>query len=156
MNDLVIGNGKTKALIILCGPPASGKSTWGKKFALNNNVEYVSTDEIRAKIGSGEGDQSVSAAAFGIARRKVSDALKSEKSVMIDATNVNPKSRKDWVNMGRVNGAYVIAITFEVPREELIRRDTERSRHVGPEIIDRFLGKYSRPTIQEVDKVIVK
>lgn len=156
MNKLEIGNNKKNALIILCGPPASGKSTWGKKFATDNNVEYVSTDEIRAQIGSGEADQSVSAAAFGIAKRRVSTSLAEGKSVIIDATNVNPKSRKDWINMGRDAGAYIIAIAFEVPREELLRRDAERSRHVGPEIVDRFLNKYSRPTTQEVDKVIVK
>jgi predicted kinase len=156
MNKLEIGGQKNKALMILVGPPASGKSTWGKKFAEENGVEYVSTDEIRAKIGSGEGDQSVSAAAFSIARRKVSDALKAEKSAMIDATSVNRKARKDWIKMGRDAGAFVIAVAFEVPKEELYRRDAERPRHVGNEIIDRFVDKYERPTTQEVDKVIVK
>jgi predicted kinase len=156
MNNLDDIDGKKNALIILCGAPAAGKSTWGKKFALENNVEYVSTDEIRGKIGKDESDQSVSAAAFGIAKRKISDALAEGKNAMIDATNVNPKSRKDWINMARGAGAYVIAVAFEVPKDELLRRDAERSRHVGPEIIDRFLNKYSRPTTQEVDKVIVK
>lgn len=156
MNKLEIGNEKKKALIILVGPPASGKSTWGKKFASENNVEYVSTDEIRAQIGSGEADQSVSAAAFGIARRKVFTTLDSGKSAMIDATNVNRKSRKDWIKMGKESGAYIIAVAFEVPKEELYRRDAQRPRHVGNEIIDRFLSKYSRPATDEVDKVIVK
>jgi len=156
MDKLNIGNEKNIALLILCGPPGSGKSTWGKKFAFDNNVEYVSTDAIRAEIGSGEADQSVSAAAFGIARRRVSAALASGKSAMIDATNVNPKSRKDWINMGRGAGAYIVAVAFEVSREELIKRDAERSRRVGVEIIDRFVNKYQRPTTAEVDKVIVK
>jgi len=156
MNKLEIGGDKKKALIILVGPPASGKSTWGKKFAQENGVEYISTDAIRAQIGSGEADQSVSAQAFGIARRKVSDALGLDKSVMIDATSVNRKARKDWINMGRGAGAFIIAVAFEVPKEELYRRDAERSRHVGNEVIDRFVGKYERPTTQEVDKVIVK
>ena len=66
MNKLEIGEQKKKALIILVGPPASGKSTWGKKFAADNQVEYVSTDEIRGQIGAGEGDQSVSAAATAV------------------------------------------------------------------------------------------
>ena len=69
MNDLEDIGGKKKALIILVGPP-SGKSTWGKKFAKENNVEYISTSAIRAQIGSGEGDQSVSREAFGIATKQ--------------------------------------------------------------------------------------
>ena len=74
MNNLETGE-KKKALVILVGPPASGKSTWGKKFAEDNKVVYVSTDSIRAEIGSGEGDQNVSAAAFGLARQRVWQAL---------------------------------------------------------------------------------
>lgn len=156
MEKLTIGGQKKKALIIMVGPPASGKSTWSKKFAADNKIERVSTDEIRAEIGAGEGDQSVSAAAFAIARRRVQTALAADKSVIIDATSVNRKARRDWINMGRGHGAYVIAVAFEVPKEELLRRDAQRDRHVGPEVIDRFVAKYERPTEQEVDKVIVK
>ena len=155
--ELVLEYGdKKKALVVLCGPPASGKSTWGKKFAQDQHLIYVSTDEIRAEIGTGEGDQSVSPAAFGIARVKVSSALGQGKSVMIDATNVNRKARKNWIKLGKGHGAFIIAVAFEVPREELLRRDSQRERHVGPEIIDRFFNKYERPTELEVDKVIVK
>jgi protein phosphatase len=153
LND--IGD-KKKALIILVGPPASGKSTWGKKFALDNSVVYVSTDTIRKEIGAGEGDQTVSAAAFGIARSRVSAALGAGKSAMIDATSVNRKARKDWINLGKGHSAFIIAVAFEVPRDELLRRDAQRERTVGPEIIDRFVNKYERPTEDEVDRVIIK
>jgi protein phosphatase len=155
MNKLETGE-KKKALIILVGPPASGKSTWGKKFADDNDVVYVSTDAIRAQIGSGEADQSVSAAAFGIARQRVSQALGAGKSAMIDATSVNRKARRDWIQLGRGHGAYIVAVAFEVSRDELLRRDAQRERHVGPEVIDRFIGKYARPTADEVDKVVLK
>ena len=147
---------KRKALVILCAPPASGKSTWGKQFALENDLAYISTDAIRAEIGTGEGDQTVSAAAFVIARQRVSAALAGGKSAMIDATNVNRKSRRDWINLGKGHGAFVTAVAFEVPVEELLERDAKRERHVGPEIINRFLAKYERPTSQEVDKVVLK
>ena len=107
MNKLETGE-KKKALIILVGPPASGKSTWGKKFADDNDVVYVSTDAIRKEIGSGEADQSVSAAAFGVARQRVSQALGAGKSAMIDATSVNRKARRDWIQLGRGHGAYIV------------------------------------------------
>ena len=155
MDKLETGS-KRKALVILVGPPASGKSTWGAKFAADNNIKKISTDEIRAEIGSGEADQSVSAAAFGLARQRVSSELAAGRSVIIDATSVNRKSRRDWINLGRGHGAFIIAVAFEVSREELLRRDAQRPRHVGEEIIDRFLNKYERPSTSEVDKVIVK
>ena len=155
MSELEMGD-KKKALIVLCGAPASGKSTWGKKFAQENNVMYISTDEIRKELSGDESNQSVSAQAFATARARVSAALGADKSAMIDATSVTRKARKDWINLGRGHGAFIIAVAFEVPRDELLRRDAQRERHVGPEIIDRFLNKYERPSDTEVDKVIVK
>ena len=156
MDDNSIINGKQKALIIMVGPPASGKSTWSKQFAANNKIERVSTDEIRAEIGSGEGDQSVSAAAFAIARQRVRNALTANKSVIIDATSVNRKARRDWINLGRGHNAFIVAVAFEVPKSELYKRDSQRERKVGTEIIDRFISKYERPSEDEVDKVILK
>lgn len=155
MSEFETGD-KKKALIILVGPPASGKSTWGKKFAQEKGLTYVSTDELRAEFGTGEDDQTASGKAFAIGRYRVSTALSAGKSVMIDATNVDHKARKGWIKIGRLQDAYIIAITFEVPKEELYRRDAQRNRHVGNEVIDRFYAKYSRPTTEEVDKVIVK
>jgi protein phosphatase len=156
MENLDIGKYKEKALVILVGPPASGKSTWGKDFCKQNKLEYVSTDEIRGELGSGEGDQSVSGAAFSVARSRVIRALTTGKSVMIDATNVNPKARKDWVAIGKDLDAFIIAVAFEVPKEELVRRDSNRDRKVGAEVIEKFFNRYQRPTEQEVDKVIIK
>ena len=155
MSEFETGD-KNKALIILVGCPGAGKSTWGKKFAAENNLTYVSTDAIRAELGKGEGDQTVSAQAFATARARVSAALGAGKSAMIDATSVTKKARRDWINLGRGHAAYIISVAFEVSRDELLRRDAQRDRHVGPEIVDRFLNKYERPTDIEVDKVIIK
>lgn len=149
-------DGKQNALLILVGPPASGKSTWGKEFASANGVVYVSTDSIRAEIGKGESDQSVSGAAFAVARNRVTRALSTGKNVMIDATSVDTKARKDWIGLGRQFNAYIIAVAFEVPKEELFRRNAQRERHVPEEIIEKFVARYQRPTVNEVDKVIVK
>lgn len=155
-NDTEQKTDKDKSLILLVGSPASGKSTWGKKFADEKGLVYVCFDNIRAEIGTGENDQSVSAAAFAVARQRVSQALASGKSVMIDGKNVTRKTRKDWVKLGREHGAYIIAVVFEVPREELLRRNAARERQVKPEVIDDFIRRFQRPTEPEVDKVISK
>ena len=104
MSELTTGD-KKNALVILCGPPASGKTTWGKEFARKNNMIYVSTDSIRAEVGSGEGDQTVSAATFSIAKKRITEALTNGKNAMIDATSVDHKARKDWIKIARTLAA---------------------------------------------------
>lgn len=146
---------KELTMILMVGAPASGKSTWAENYAKKNEFLHVSTDKIRGEVGKNEGDQTVSPIAFAIARKRVMEALSVGKSVIVDATNINHQSRKGWIKMGGEHGAKITAIVFEVSRDELVRRDTERERHVGVNVIDQFLGKYKRPDETEIDKVIV-
>lgn len=153
MNEELIPKDK-KALILMVGPPASGKSTWGKEFAHKVGAKYVSTDEIRAEFGKGEEDQSINP--FGAAMGRVRNGLSQGRHVVVDATNINKSARKTFTKIGDELGAYKIAVAFEIPRAELLKRDAERQRHVGEEVIDRFLNDYRRPDETEFDKVIIK
>lgn len=155
MNDNLIPENK-KAIIMMVGAPACGKSTWAKNFSQKINAVYVSTDEIRAQVGKGEEDQSVNPQVFAIALSKVQKALSMGRHVVVDATNINSAARKTFLKPANEHDAYKIAVAFEVPREELVRRDAERNRHVGPEVIDKFLNKYQRPTEEEFDKIVIK
>jgi len=146
---------KQLTMVIMVGAPASGKSTWAKDYATKNHFVYISTDKIRGGIGKSEDDQNVSAAAWLIGKKRVTEAMSQGKNVVIDATNINHKFRKNWTKIGRDYNAKIVAVVFEVSREELIRRDQERERHVGEEVIDEYLKMYRRPDESEVDKVII-
>lgn len=138
----------------MVGAPASGKSTWSKKFeAENPDVIRLSSDELRAKFGTGEEDQSVSGQVFGHMKRQTENLLKSGSNVMIDAMNMTMKSRKDFVQIARRLGAKVVAYVFEVPEAELKRRNKNRERVVPDFVFDRVLAAYQRPTPPEVDEV---
>ena len=147
-------NNQTQKLILAVGAPASGKSTISKKYAEKNGMVYLSTDEARAKFGSGEEDQSVSNIAFDYVKKKMREGLSMGKSVLIDATNMNKSSRHEFLK-DVPSKVKKIAMVFEVPRDELIRRDSARSRTVGIEVIDHFLNKYEKPTTEEFDQVIM-
>ena len=146
-----------KIVMILIGAPGSGKSTWGKHFAETRGYAYVCPDEFRAKLGWGEGDQSVSAAAFGMAKGAIGNALDSGKSVVFDATNMYRKTRKDFINIARGRGAKTHAIVFEVDKPTLLDRNKKRGimggRDVSEEIIDNMLAKYQPPTNEEFDVI---
>ena len=147
---------------ILIGAPGSGKSTKGKELALNNdNVVRLCPDEFRAKFGWGEGDQSVSAQAFEATREGMRHALSSGKDVVVDATNMYRKTRKQFLDIAHSFKATTIAMAFEVPKSVLIQRNQARGaqggRNVPEHVIDAMLSKYEPPTELEFDKVeIVK
>jgi predicted kinase len=141
-------------LYITIGAPASGKSTWGRKFALDNNIIYLSSDENRAKLGTGEGDQSVSSNAFDLLKNDVRRHLREGKSVIVDATNMTYWARAPYIDYARGVGAERVAIVFNVPREVLIERNNNRTRKVPVEVIDKFINKYQKPTEEEFDFII--
>jgi predicted kinase len=151
---------KKIALVVLVGAPGSGKSTFGKKFSEDQGLTYISSDELRARFGSGEEDQSVSGAVFAYIKRTIPQLLSTGKSVVIDATSMSKKDRSDYVKFANDVGAYKIAITFEVDRNTLLKRNQDRGaaggRNVPVEVIDRMLAKYQRPDSTEFDKVVIK
>jgi len=156
----MIPENKKNALILLVGVSGSGKSTWGKKFAQENNIIYLSSDEYRAKFGKGETDQSITPVVFAYLEKKVKELLSQGKSVMVDATNLTRRDRKGFINAANETGAYKIAVVFEVDREELIARQEKRASSGGMRVpdyaIDRMLARYRRPDETEFDKIIDK
>jgi len=143
---------------ILIGAPGSGKSTYGKNMVAENPaIVRLCPDEFRAKFGWGEGDQSVSAQAFSATRHGMRDALASKKDVLIDATNMYAKARKDFIYIAKEFNAKTIAIVFEADKNTLMLRNKLRGeaggRNVPEDVIDRMLERYQRPTELEFDEV---
>lgn len=148
---------KDQIAIILVGPPGSGKTTWGKYYAESRGIVRLCPDEFRAKLGTSEDDQSVSAAAFGMTRSAMINALDAGKSVMIDATNMYKKRRKEFLDIAHSKGVQTMAIVFEATKETLMDRNKKRGvaggRNVPENVIDMMLAKYQRPEQDEFDVV---
>ena len=145
---------------LMVGAPGSGKSTYGKKMVADNpNLLRFCPDEFRAMFGTGEGDQSVSAKAFEATRNAMRDALKEGKNVLIDATNMSRKSRKDFVSIARSYFAHITAVVFLEDKSTLLERNKIRGenggRNVPEEVIDRMLGNFEMPEFPEVNETIV-
>lgn len=87
---------KSKTLLVLVGPPASGKSTFAKEFVKDKSTWIrVNRDDIRLMCGN-----------YWVPSREklitiyedtmVKEALSNNYNVIIDATNLNPKTRVKW------------------------------------------------------------
>ena len=109
----------TPALVVLVGPSGSGKTTWARhRFAAN---EIVSSDALRAVVGSGEGDLDASDDAFAILDAVVAARTRRGLTTVIDTLGLDPARRAAAVTIGRAAGLPVVAVRF-VTALDLCRR----------------------------------
>jgi len=146
-------------IYIAVGLPGSGKSTYAKNFIKDKDIEYLSSDELRAVFGKSEEDQTVTPLVFGHIKRKVDEFLKDGKNVLVDATSVNRKERADYITTAKKYGAKVVALVFKMDRQGLIDRNKKRGQEGGrvvPDwVIDKMLAKFEEPSHSEgIDEVI--
>jgi len=146
MNELIVW--------VTVSPPGGGKSTWAKNvIAGNKDIVLICPDTIRGELSGDESNQAVSGRAFSLARERMEDALKNGKSVIIDATNMYKKSRKDWINIAKKYSAKAIAVVFEVSEATAIERNAKRAsgggRNVPTHVIQSFISRYERPSQSE-------
>jgi len=146
-------------IYIAVGLPGSGKSTYAKNFIKDKDIEYLSSDELRAVFGKGEDDQTVTPLVFGHIKRKVDEFLKDGKNVLVDATSVNRRERADYITTAKKYSAKVVVLVFKMDRQGLIDRNKKRGEQGGrvvPDwVIDKMLTKYEEPSTSEgIDEVI--
>ena len=146
-------------LYITVGLPGSGKSTYVKNFIKDKDIEYLSSDSLRAVYGKSEEDQTVTPLVFGHIKRKVDEFLKDDKNVLVDATSVNRKERSDYINTAKKYGAKVVVIVFKMDRQGLIDRNKKRGEEGGrvvPDwVIDKMLAKFEEPSYSEGIDVMI-
>ena len=146
-------------LYITVGLPGSGKSTYVKNFIKDKDIEYLSSDSLRAVYGKSEEDQTVTPLVFGHIKKKVDELLKDGKNVLVDATSVNRKERSDYINTAKKYGAKVVAIVFKMDRQGLIDRNKKRGEQGGrvvPDfVINKMLAKFEEPSYSEGIDVII-
>lgn len=146
-------------LYITVGLPGSGKSTYAKNFIKGKEIEYLSSDSLRAIFGKDEDDQTVTPFVFGHIKKKVDEFLKDGKNVLVDATSVNRRERADYINAAKKYGAKVVALVFKMDRAGLIERNQKRGQEGGrvvpTNIIDKMLAKYEEPSYSEGIDVMI-
>src|SRR5437660_183302 len=124
------------ALVILIGPSASGKSTFARKHF--KPTEIITSDLCRALVADDENAQDATAAAFEVLHLIASKRLESGRLTVIDATNVQPESRKSLVELAKKYYCLVVGIVLDVPERVMIDRNKLRTdRTVRQDVIHR-------------------
>lgn len=83
----------------------------------------------------------------------VVSALENNLNVIIDATNLNPKTIQKWENLSKVHNCELEYKKFYVPFKEALERDKNRSRPVGEKVLKRFYKQYFR---EEYEKETIR
>jgi predicted kinase len=132
---------------MLVGVPGSGKSTYAEKMA-NEFTKHISSDAIRKEIYGDESCQDDPGRVFNIMHERTLYALRNGYDVIYDATNITRKSR---LSILKQLPAYVEkkCVIVWVPIDYCIKRDTERDRTVGKEVIYKMLQRFEAPFYDE-------
>jgi predicted kinase len=115
------------SLVVLIGPSGSGKTNFARRHFLA--TEILSSDACRAMVGDDENDQSVTKHAFEILHGIAAKRLELGKLTVIDATNVQPESRKPFVALARQYHSLPVAVVFDLP--EQVCQETSNRRDSG-------------------------
>ncbi len=115
-------------LFVLVGPGASGKSTWAAHHFPPEAV--VSSDRLRAVVGSGEDDISASDDAFELLDAIVERRLRRGLTTVIDTLGLDGRKRQRWLEVARQWQVPCVAVTFDVPLAECRARNRQRPKPV--------------------------
>lgn len=152
--DLVCVDNASPIAILMGGSPASGKSTFLKKFApylLKEEIFKIDADEIRSKLPEYRG---YNASQTHMETKDIVNTVLSDRNigmpctfdVIYDGTMNNTKSYLPLIYLLKSLGYKVFIVYIDrVPKETVIKRSLERykkqGRFVPLEVIEDFFGK---------------
>jgi alkanesulfonate monooxygenase SsuD/methylene tetrahydromethanopterin reductase-like flavin-dependent oxidoreductase (luciferase family)/predicted kinase len=121
------------ALVVLVGAAGSGKSTW----ALDHYrvAEVVSSDDLRAVVGSGPADLDASSDAFDLLERIVAARLSRGLTTVVDTLGLDAERRIAWRDAARSAGLAAAVVLLDTPGEECRRRNARRDRPVPAPVL---------------------
>jgi protein phosphatase len=122
------------SLVLLVGASGSGKSTFAAKHF--KPTEVLSSDWCRAAVSDDPNDQAATKDAFELLQFIAAKRLTAMKLTVVDATNVQPESRKSLIELARAHDVLPVAIVFDLPeRVSQERNRTRPDRDFGPHVV---------------------
>lgn len=134
-------------IIVMCGLPGSGKSTYSKKLEEKGYIIH-SSDAIRAELGDVQ-DQSKNKEVFAILHKRIIADLQEGKNVVYDATNLIKKQRILFLKKLEGILCEKICMVVNTPCDICIAQNLKRDRKVPVEVIEKMNRNFEFPTCIE-------
>ena len=128
MPDDAVPGRDAPALVVLIGASGSGKSTWAATHYLTS--EIVSSDALRAVVGTGPHDLDASVDAFRLLDQIVAARVKRNLTTVVDTLGLDPDRRRGYLDLALRSGLRAAAIRFDTPDTVCRARNAARDRPV--------------------------
>ena len=122
------------ALVVLVGPSGSGKSAWAAERYRPHEV--VSSDRLRALVGSDEHDLDASADAFALLDQITAARLRRGLTAVVDTLGLDQARRRGYLALARSSGMPAVAVLFDTDPAECRRRNRARGRGVPATVLE--------------------
>jgi predicted kinase len=133
-------------VVLAIGLPGSGKTTWYKR----RGVTPLSSDLLRSLLFDDITEQRYQGLVFSTLRSLLRARLIAKMPWnYVDATNLSPHERKQWIKMAKSFGYEVQAVFFDVPLSVCLERNSKRDRQVTDEVMHKMAERLRPPTFKE-------
>lgn len=140
---------KETTLFVLCGLPASGKTTWANYVVANNpDTVIVSSNDIRKELLGDETNQEYQGKIFDVVHDRIKEAIRDGKNVIVDATGINRYERRQSLHAGE-DATTKICVQFETPMDICKERNANRERVVPDFVFTKMSRKFVQPSNYE-------
>ncbi len=122
------------SMVALVGVSGSGKSSFARKHFMPTQV--ISSDFCRGLVADDENAQWATKEAFELLHYIAGKRMAGNRLTVIDATNVQPESRRSLVALAREHHFLPVALVFNLPEKVCQARNRERpDRDFGTHVI---------------------
>jgi predicted kinase len=133
-------------VVLAIGLPGSGKTTWFKR----RGVTPLSSDMLRSILFDDITEQRYQGLVFSTLRSLLRARLIAKMPWnYVDATNLSPHERRQWIKMARSFGYEVHAVFFDVPFEICRERNMRRDRMLNEEDMAKMQERLRPPSFKE-------
>jgi predicted kinase len=134
-------------VIVMCGLPASGKSTTVDSVACGSHI--ISLDEIRKELKVSPGDRGAQSGIARHGRELAKEYLRKGEPFVWDATSTRRDQRAQVIALASTYGFKARVIHVDADRSVLVDRNRKRKNPVPDYVIENMMRRFQPPGLDE-------